>query len=124
MKNNLNKARVAKKRPDWIDQNAWDPLCEHWRTSGFKKKSIQAKTNRASDCGGFSKPVHTCGSITTSQHRANLTELNGTPPAPVDLFVYTHQHRKNKAWVDRRSEHVYEKYKRRLEELTQQASWE
>ncbi|CAJ2647879.1 unnamed protein product [Trifolium pratense] len=50
------------------------------------------------------------------------TELNGTPPAPVDLFVYTHQHRKNKAWVDRRSEHVYEKYKCRLEELTQQAS--
>ncbi|XP_045797186.1 uncharacterized protein LOC123891371 isoform X2 [Trifolium pratense] len=122
MKNNLNKARVAKKRPDWIDQNAWDPLCEHWRTSGFKKKSIQAKTNRESDCGGFSKPVHTCGSITTSQHRANLTELNGTTPAPVDLFVYTHQHRKNKAWVDRRSEHVYEKYKCRLEELTQQAS--
>ncbi|CAJ2663117.1 unnamed protein product [Trifolium pratense] len=122
MKNNLNKAHVAKKRPDWIDQNAWDPLCEHWRTSGFKKMSIQAKTNRASDCGGFSKPVHTCGSITTSQHRANLTELNGTPPTPVDLFVHTHQHRKNKAWVDRRSEHVYEKYKRRLEELTQQAS--
>ncbi|CAJ2666350.1 unnamed protein product [Trifolium pratense] len=32
-------------------------------------------------------------------HRAILvmmTELNGTPPAPSDLFVHTHQHRKNK----------------------------
>ncbi|KAK2422815.1 hypothetical protein QL285_033317 [Trifolium repens] len=85
---------------------------------------MQAKTNRASDRDGFGKPLHTCGSITTSQHRANLTETNGTPPDPVDLFVYTHQHRKNKTWVDRKSEHVYGNYKHRWEELTQQASLE
>ncbi|WJX25370.1 hypothetical protein P8452_14418 [Trifolium repens] len=52
------------------------------------------------------------------------TEENGTPPAPSDLFLHTHQHRKNKTWVDRKSEHVYEKYKYRWEELTQQASLE
>ncbi|XP_058781332.1 uncharacterized protein LOC131655488 [Vicia villosa] len=122
MKNNLNKVRVTRKRPSWIDLNMWNTLCEHWGTSEYKKKSMQAKTNRASDCGGFGMPLHTCGSITTSQHRANLTELNGTPPAPSDLFVHTHQHRKNNTWVDRRSEHVYEKFKRRWEELTQQES--
>ncbi|KAK2409554.1 ABC transporter D family member 2, chloroplastic [Trifolium repens] len=97
-------------------------LDEHWKISEYKKKCIQAKTNRASDRDGFGKPLHTCGSITTSQHRANLTETNGTPPDPVDMFVYTHQHRKNKTWVDRKSEH--EKYKHRWEELTQQASLE
>ncbi|XP_058755926.1 uncharacterized protein LOC131629141 [Vicia villosa] len=122
MKNNLNKVRVTRKRPTWINLNLWNTLCEHWGTSGYKKKSIQAKTNRASDCEGFGMPLHTCGSISTSQHRANLTEMNGIPPTPSDLFVHTHQHRKNKTWVDRRSEHVYENYKRRWEELTQQES--
>ncbi|XP_058759559.1 uncharacterized protein LOC131632857 [Vicia villosa] len=120
MKNNLNKVRVTRKRPSWIDLNMWNTLCENWGTSEYKKKSMQAKTNRAFDCGGFGMPLHTCGSITTSQHRANLivyamTKLNGTPPAPSDLFVHTHQHRRNNTWVDRRSEHVYE-------ELTQQES--
>ncbi|WJX22685.1 hypothetical protein P8452_11966 [Trifolium repens] len=124
MKNNLSKVRLTRKRPNWISQKLWKTLNEHWKTPGYKKKRMQAKTNRASDCDGFGKPLHTCGSITTSQHRANLTETNGTPPDPVDLFVYTHQHRKNKTWVYRKSEHVYGKYKHRWEELTQQASLE
>ncbi|WJX66380.1 hypothetical protein P8452_50941 [Trifolium repens] len=124
MKNNLSKVRLARKRPSWISQKLWKTLNEHWKTPDYKKKRMQAKTNRAFDRDGFGKPLHTCGSITTSQHRANLTETNGTPPDPVDLFVYTHQHRKNKTWVDRKSEHVYGKYKHRWEELTQQASLE
>ncbi|KAK2361678.1 hypothetical protein QL285_086802 [Trifolium repens] len=124
MKNNLSKVRLTRKKPSWISQKLWNTLNEHWKTPDYKKKRMQAKTNRASDRDGFGKPLHTCGSITTSQHRDNLTETNGTPPDPVDLFVYTHQHRKNKTWVDRKSEHVYGKYKHRWEELTQQASLE
>ncbi|WJX62547.1 hypothetical protein P8452_47532 [Trifolium repens] len=124
MKNNLCKARLTKKRPSWIDSDVWNALDEKWKNPEYKKKCMQAKTNRASDRDGFGKPLHTCGSITTSQHRANLTEENGTPPAPSDLFLHTHQHRKNKTWVDRKSEHVYGKYKHRWEELTQQASLE
>ncbi|KAK2414249.1 hypothetical protein QL285_036862 [Trifolium repens] len=60
----------------------------------------------------------------TNPHVSSHTEENGTPPAPSNLFLHTHQHRKNKTWVDRKSEHVYGKYKRRREELTQQASLE
>ncbi|WJX78911.1 hypothetical protein P8452_62088 [Trifolium repens] len=115
MKNNLCKARLTKKRPSWIDSDVWNALDEKWKNPEYKKKCMQAKTNRASDRDGFGKPLHTCGSITTSQHRANLTEENGTPPAPSDLFLHTHQHRKNKTWVDRKSEHVYGKYKHRWE---------
>ncbi|GAU46824.1 hypothetical protein TSUD_190810 [Trifolium subterraneum] len=59
---------------------------------------------------------------TFSTRRTSNTELNGKPPTPSDLFVHTHQHRKNKTWVDGRSEHVYEKFKRRKTELTQEAS--
>jgi hypothetical protein len=50
-------------------------LDEYWKTSKYKKKCMQAKTNRAFDRDGFGKPLHTCGSITTSQHRANLVKL-------------------------------------------------
>ncbi|WJX66235.1 diphosphoinositol-pentakisphosphate 1-kinase [Trifolium repens] len=108
MKNNLCKARLTKKRPSWIDSDVWNALDEKWKNPEYKKKCMQAKTNRASDRDGFGKPLHTCGSITTSQNRANLTEENGTPPAPSDLFLHTHQHRKNKTWVDRKSEHAME----------------
>ena len=67
MKNSLNKARSTKNKPSWLGENVWDRLCDHWRSQEFKKKSIQAKTNRASDCGGWGGSLHTCGSITTSQ---------------------------------------------------------
>lgn len=122
LKNNLNKVRSQMNRPTWIRPAVWSTLCDHWGTHEFKKKSIQAKKNRASDRGGFGGSFHTCGSITTSQHRANMTELNGTPPNPSDLFLYTHRNRKNNTWVDSRSEHVHGEFTQRLEELTQASS--
>ena len=75
LKNALNKARSAMNRPSWLGNTVWDKLCEHWASEAFKKKSKQAKTNRASDCGGFGSSLHTGGSITTSQHRANLVKF-------------------------------------------------
>ncbi|KAJ1389012.1 putative transposase, Ptta/En/Spm, plant [Sesbania bispinosa] len=75
LKNNLNKVRTKLSKPNWIGDSVWDRLCEHWRTEGFKKKSTQAKINRTIDCGGFGGSLHTGGSITTSQHRANLAEF-------------------------------------------------
>ncbi|XP_073225464.1 uncharacterized protein [Cicer arietinum] len=122
MKNNLNKVHSSMTRPRWIGQDVWNSLCDHWGTQGFKKKSIQAKTNRASDCGGFGGSLHTCGSITISQHRVNLTNLNGIPPSHSDLFLHTHKRGKDKTWVDKRSEYVHEKFKRRFEELTQETT--
>lgn len=77
MKNNLSKARACgtTNKPSWLGESVWLKLWDIWRTQPFKKKSIQAKTNRASDCGGLGASLHTCGSITTSQHRANLVKL-------------------------------------------------
>lgn len=72
MKNSLNKARSTKDKPDRISDKDWDTLSKHWDTDGFKKKSSQGKKNQASDCGGFGGSLHTSGSITTSQHRANM----------------------------------------------------
>ncbi|RDX82182.1 hypothetical protein CR513_37057, partial [Mucuna pruriens] len=114
MKNNLNKARTTMNRPIWIEDSVWERLCEHWKSEGFKKKSTQAKTNRASNCGAS----HTGGSITASQHRANMIKETGTSPTPLELFCRTHQ-RKDNTWVDRRSQH--EAYTRTLKQLTKRA---
>ncbi|XP_020239661.1 uncharacterized protein LOC109818567 isoform X2 [Cajanus cajan] len=116
LKNNLNKARTTMNKPDWIKDGVWERLCEHWSSEGFKKKSIQAKTNRASNCGAS----HTGGSITTSQHRANMMKETGTLPTPLELFRRMHQHKDN-TWVDRRSQHLNEVFTRTLKQLTKRA---
>jgi len=72
MKNNLNKARTVMNRPSWINEDIWPNLCNHWASQGYIKKRIQAKANRASDCGGLGGSLHTCGSITASQHKDNM----------------------------------------------------
>ena len=41
-------------------------------SQAFRKKSIIGKVNRASECGGVGGSFHTCGSISTSQHRYNM----------------------------------------------------
>ncbi|KAL2322785.1 hypothetical protein Fmac_027164 [Flemingia macrophylla] len=116
LKNNLNKARTTMSKPDWIKDGVWEKLCEHWRSEGFKKKSIQAKTNRASNNG----TSHTGGSITTSQHRANMMKETGNPPTPLQLFRRMHQ-RKDNTWVDRRSQHLNEVFTRTLKQSTKRA---
>ena len=72
MKNNLKKARQSNNKPNWIGDSTWDILCQQWASKEFKKKSMIGKTNQASDCGGFGGSLHTCGSITTSQHGYNM----------------------------------------------------
>ena len=76
LKNMLMKARAKQTRPRWLGEQVWDRLCEHWGSETFKKKSSQAKLNRASDSEGFGGSLHTGGSITTSQHRANLVKFS------------------------------------------------
>ena len=76
LKNLLQKARTKQVRPRWLGETVWDRLCEHWSSETFKKKSAQAKLNRSSNCGGFGGSLHIGGSITTSQHRANLVKFS------------------------------------------------
>ncbi|RDX88333.1 hypothetical protein CR513_30091, partial [Mucuna pruriens] len=114
MTNSLNKARTAMDKPNWIKDGVWETLCEHWRSEGFKKKSTQAKLNRAS----YSGASHTCGSISTAQHKANMMKETGNPPTPLELFRRTHQ-RNDNTWVDKRSQ--YETVTRTLEQLTKRA---
>nr|XP_012574892.1 uncharacterized protein LOC101501454 [Cicer arietinum] len=52
----------------------------------------------------------------------DATNLNGIPPSHSDLFLHIHKCGKDKTWVDKRSEYVHEKFKRRFEELTQETT--
>ena len=72
MKNNLNKARQRKIKPNWIGDSTWDILCQQWASEEFQKKSTIRKINKVSGCGGFGGSRHTCDSISTSQHKYNM----------------------------------------------------
>jgi len=43
LKNSLNKARNTMKRPNWLVEDVWDNLCQHWGSKPFKVKSLVAK---------------------------------------------------------------------------------
>ena len=71
----LQRAHSSMNGPSFLGDNVWDALCAHWEDEGFKKKSRQAKLNCSSDSSGFSGSLHTGGSITVSQHRANSVKF-------------------------------------------------
>jgi len=71
MANRLLKARSTLVKPYWIEDGIWEKLCEHWKSEDFITRSEQARINRASNNGAS----HTGGSISASQHRANMVKL-------------------------------------------------
>ncbi|KAL3007098.1 hypothetical protein AAZX31_08G315600 [Glycine max] len=71
MKNILNEARTTMNKPNWVKDDVWERLCEHWKSEELKKKSTQA----------------------------NMSKETGTLPTPLDLFRLKHQLSDN-TWVD------------------------
>ncbi|WVY93074.1 hypothetical protein V8G54_032162 [Vigna mungo] len=116
MTNKLVKARTTQDKPNWIEDGVWEKLCEHWKSDGFKSKSAQAKTNRASNYAAS----HTGGSISASQHRVNMIKETGIAPTPLELYRRLHQHKDN-TWVDSRSKNLNEAFTRAMKLLTKNA---
>ncbi|XP_027931537.1 golgin candidate 4-like [Vigna unguiculata] len=114
--NKLVKARTTLDKPNWIEDGVWEKLCEHWKSEDFKSKSAQAKTNRASNYAAS----HTGGSISASQHRANMIKETGVVPTPLELYRRLHQHKDN-TWVDSRSKNLNEAFTRTMKQLTKSA---
>ncbi|KAL2322786.1 hypothetical protein Fmac_027165 [Flemingia macrophylla] len=73
LKSILLEARTSMVKPNWIKDGVWEKLCEHWKSEDLRRKSIEAKTNRA------------C--------RDNMSKETGTP------LRHTHQDNDN-TWVD------------------------
>jgi len=72
LKSSLNKARASLRKPNWLTEDVWDNLCQHWGSKPFKVKILVAKANRTSDSQGFGISLHIVGSISTSQHGENM----------------------------------------------------
>ena len=64
-------AIMARERPEWIPNNVWTRLLEHWNSPSYQSKYIAAKKNRAFETGGT---LHTGGSITTYEHALRMVK--------------------------------------------------
>jgi len=64
-------ARMARERPEWIPNDVWTRLLEHWNSPSYQSKYIAAKKNRAFETGGT---LHTGGSITTYEHALRMVK--------------------------------------------------
>ena len=62
-------ARQEGKRPEWIGNNVWNNLQEHWNMVVYRSKCDTAKKNRLSEKGGC---LHTGGSISVHEHAIRL----------------------------------------------------
>ena len=62
-------ARQEGKRPEWIDNNVWNSLQEHWNMAVYRSKCDTAKNNRLCEKGGC---LHTGGSISVHEHAIRL----------------------------------------------------
>ncbi|XLQ99641.1 hypothetical protein S83_065840, partial [Arachis hypogaea] len=98
LKNLLGKARASRVKHQWIGEVVWDAFCAYWNTDvGFLQKSAQGN--------GFGAALHTTGSISVIQHKANMKKSLKKTPTQLELFTKTHKH-KYETWVDKKSKHV------------------
>ncbi|KAL5078242.1 hypothetical protein RYX36_017226 [Vicia faba] len=97
------KMRNAMKKPDWMDEDVRKYLQEGWKLEEFKEVSKQNKKNRASTKGGA---VYTSGRKTHHDVALDLEKKLSRPPNSDELFIVTHK-KKDRKWVDRRSEKTH-----------------
>ncbi|CAK8534903.1 unnamed protein product [Lathyrus sativus] len=111
--------RVRKKIDpgDWIPTETLKILEEKWNDDKWKRKSEINTHNRRSSDG----PLHTGGSIPTTEHYKRLKESSDANPTCWDLFQKTHRVKGNpNKWVSTKSEMVANEYDKRILERDSQ----
>ncbi|XP_068466396.1 uncharacterized protein [Phaseolus vulgaris] len=106
-------ARQEGKRPEWIDNNVWNSLQEHWNVAVYRSKCDTAKKNRLSEKGGC---LHTGGSISVHEHAIRLTEELGRSVHVDEVFQQTHIRKSTGDFVDDRSRRTHEDFENPAEE--------
>ncbi|XP_052183913.1 uncharacterized protein LOC127795960 [Diospyros lotus] len=115
----FNVRKDLTKRPSWMSPQVFEALKEYWNTSQFKTKSEKAKKNRVSKAGGI---MHTCGSISMSEHKRRLTMKLGRPVTQAELFLATHKRKDNSGFGGKRLEEIYADFQTQQQEVSSQAS--
>ncbi|KAK7266609.1 hypothetical protein RIF29_19258 [Crotalaria pallida] len=95
----LCEARAAERRPNWLQPDIWNYLCQHWQTHEYKHLQEVGKANRASEKGGS---LHTGGRKTALDHAKTMAEKLGRSVYLDEVFAQTHI-KLNGEWVDSRS---------------------
>ncbi|KAK7281759.1 hypothetical protein RIF29_10014 [Crotalaria pallida] len=95
----LCEARAAGRRPNWLQPDIWNYLCQHWQTDEYKHLQEVGKANRASEKGGS---LHTGGRKTALDHAKTMAEKLGRSVYLDEVFAQTHI-KLNGEWVDSRS---------------------
>lgn len=67
-------ARILRKKLDWMDEQFWMELNDHWESEGFKKRSAANKKNRAIERRG---PIYRGGCISLGTHAPKLASRVG-----------------------------------------------
>ncbi|XP_019266922.1 PREDICTED: uncharacterized protein LOC109244315 [Nicotiana attenuata] len=104
--NSHHVARKGGKKPNWIREDVWNQLLAKWNTPEWKKKSEQAKLNRASIKGGA---LHTGGSISFEAHRWRMGK-------ELEVFAETRKKKKEEedgtreGWIEPRALEIFDKY--------------
>jgi len=63
---------MARERPEWIPNDVWTRLLEHWNSPSYRSQCIATKKNRAFEMSGA---LHIGGSITTHEHALRMVYI-------------------------------------------------
>ncbi|XP_052107517.1 uncharacterized protein LOC127740529 [Arachis duranensis] len=104
--------------PKYIPEPVWRQLLHYFATdSKFKNWSAVNTVNRASNVGSS---MHTGGSISMGEHTRRMEKATGVKRYLEEVYTKCHT-KKDKNWIDERSEKVIGEFKKRKTELSQVA---
>ncbi|XLS71884.1 hypothetical protein HN51_028749 [Arachis hypogaea] len=114
----LNYSKDPNNVPKYNPEPVWRQLLHYWATyPHFKNWSAANTVNRASNAGSF---MHTGGSISVGEHACKMEKATGVKPSLEELYTKCNT-KKDKSWIDERSEKVIGEFKKRKTELSQVA---
>ncbi|XP_057734340.1 uncharacterized protein LOC130949707 [Arachis stenosperma] len=118
---NAIKSKFSEFCPSW--RHASEQMRDLWFTefkknySKFKNWSAANTVNRASNAGSS---MHTGGSISMGEHARRMEKATGVKPSLEEVYTKCHT-KKDKSWIDERSEKAIGEFKKRKTELSQVA---
>ncbi|KAK1361446.1 hypothetical protein POM88_045920 [Heracleum sosnowskyi] len=93
-------------RPPYLTEAVWKPICDHWESPTFQKKSDAAKEARE-----HQKIPHTSGAISFQRRAWDIKDKTGKEPTLYDLFIRLHTKDKdNKEFTSEAVRIIVEKY--------------
>ncbi|KAK1379833.1 hypothetical protein POM88_026577 [Heracleum sosnowskyi] len=96
-------------RPPYLTEAVWKPICDHWESPTFQKKSDSAK--EAKEAREQQKIPHTFGAISFQRRAWDIRDKTGEVPTLYELFIRLHTKDKdNKEFTSEAVRIIVEKF--------------